>query len=110
MTDDLPKSDPPFTPYNPKRAGVQLYCNNSGGRWWLDEKDEQGLIAEGWLLHFVDWLGRHIDYAFLPDVSMQQALNSFSRATQYYGAEKGCPCCGKPFSFNQYDVNGKLTY
>lgn len=107
MTGDLSKSEPPFIPYEPKRAGIQLHCNNSGGRWWLNEKDEQGLIVEGWLLHFTDFLGLHIDYAFLPNVSMQQALHSFSMATRYQGTERGCSCCGRPFSFSQYDENGK---
>lgn len=115
ITETTEKQEPkettkPFTPYDPNRAGVQLHHNNSGGKWWLNEKDEGGLIAEGWLLDISEdsFLGRHISYAFLPDVDIKQALASFRKATQFTGRELGCfSCCGSPFSFTQYDQIGK---
>ena len=98
-----------FTPYEPGREGVQLNCNNSGGHWWLEDKDEAGLTSAGWLLVISESCGRHVDYAFLPGANIAQALTSFRDATSFTGKELGCSCCGTPFCFQAFDASGKMT-
>ena len=90
--------------------------NNSGGSWWLKEKDYLALFKEGWKYKESDWdkkqgydtkpflseSGDTVPYGWRHNLvgkfsSIRDAVESFERATGRDFFEEGCNCCGAPF-------------
>lgn len=85
---------------------VSMRENNSGGYWWLNESDREGLEKAGWrVTHPVSrWGGgTGISKVFHADTehgAIVQAKMDFNNATSQYADSLGCTCCGQPFWFN----------
>lgn len=100
---------------------VEYSTNNSGGSYWLRDKDWEALRNAGWLL--MDWdnavytNGRYVvdksglptvsapakienaHYAFKKFTSITEALKEFEELTGQDVTDEGCNCCGAPHSF-----------
>jgi hypothetical protein len=101
--------------------------NNSGGSWWLKREQYDKLLANGWSLPEPSEpdntpIGRSIKslkkslqkssgdvpYEWRHGVwgefaSMQEAVESWERATGEDFFAEGCNCCGAPFSMSSDD-------
>jgi hypothetical protein len=92
---------------------VKYSSNNSGGKWWLKDDDWKNLERAGWKVRWFkndkSWQGWHPgDERFLGGlameatrygVTMDYAIEEWSRITGQDPEAKGCPCCGAPHSF-----------
>lgn len=97
------------------RCEVNFSENNSGGSWWLKQKDYDALAAAGW-----DIDGRRLSVRdpAEPDcprsatlmvtvqaeterracsIAEERAIESWEQATGYDSNEEGCNCCGPPY-------------
>lgn len=94
---------------------IRYSSNNSGGSWWLNQKDWDALEAAGWLVEWSAWeAGRHdwggwsntpAHYAWAPaGMTEDQARVSFTDATGQSSWEEGCNCCGEPHNFYEQDA------
>lgn len=93
---------------------VEYSSNNSGGRWWLKDKDWFALEKAGWTVEWrmdrknkyasVDkdgrWLGALATGASLECTSIAEAIRSFEKVTGQNASDEGCNCCGPPHSFS----------
>jgi hypothetical protein len=89
---------------------IEFSENNSGGSFWLSQKNYEDLMAAGWTGEGItsDYCGgRRLRRE---GVSMRMALAEFYDATGYDGDEEGCSCCGQPFYFAEYDDQGKMIW
>lgn len=89
---------------------VEYDHNNSGGRWWLTDKDWEALEKAGWK---VDWrepfLNARATSAKRYGVkSLAEAVSEWERVTGKASTDAGCPCCGPPHHFTLYK-NGKYA-
>lgn len=92
---------------------ITYNSNNSGGGWWLKDKDWKALEKAGWK---VDWFAGQKREYFKPDAdgrwlgalatsasknfkNIQEALEEFERITGQNVTDEGCNCCGAPHSF-----------
>jgi len=110
-----------------KKKLICYSSNNSGGSWWLDEKDWKALEDVGWrVLWFYEKVAeKNGKYLFdketgLPIIekidiptcnceppreavymahSLEEAIASFENATGQDAYAEGCPCCGRPHDF-----------
>lgn len=92
--------------------------NNSGGSWWLSKANYEALFAAGWEYTpseydiengydkkpFCD-KGDTVPYGWRHNTtgefaSMQEAVESWERATGQDFFAEGCNCCGAPFSMS----------
>lgn len=96
--------------------------NNSGGHWWLTDEDWKALEAAGWK---VDWVANKPDRLFASKdgrflgalattaeregLSLDAAVEEWERITGKSATDAGCPCCGKPHTFTEYDDAGKYV-
>lgn len=100
---------------------VEYSTNNSGGSYWLDEKDWRGLQDAGWIVMDRDnavyeggnylagsnglpTVSKPADlsqahYAFKNFKGISEALEEFERITGQNVSDEGCNCCGAPHSF-----------
>ena len=132
---------------------VEYSSNNSGGSWWLNDKQWRALEAAGWK---VAWMHLEFTYtekgAFLRDsdgtpklvpvgkgngrygkfaspnekgeyrflgalaqtayrvgLSLRKAAAEWERVTGESATDAGCPCCGQPHTFTEYDDTGKYV-
>ncbi len=96
------------------KSRVEYSSNNSGGRWWLKDKDWKALEKAGWevdwysLPHhkFTDggrWLGALASNAKRIGLSFEEAIAEFERVTKARASDAGCPCCGTPHNFTEYN-------
>lgn len=97
---------------------VRYRSNNSGGGWWLDDEDWFALEKAGWIVDWVKdskgpemleggrWLGALAVSAQRDGLSLRDAADEWERVTGKSSTEAGCPCCGNPHSFTEYDDNG----
>jgi hypothetical protein len=113
-----------------KTYKVEYSSNNSGGSWWLGEKEWLALEAAGWA---VSWRGgglmdttkaetleeakakgkgflgayatdAHLDVeAETPKEALGVAIKSWEKVTAMQASEDGCNCCGAPHSFSTDD-------
>ena len=105
-----------------KTGYVEYRSNNSGGSWWLKDKDWKALEKAGWEVKWIAndpfykkwggtedgrWLGGLAKEATLRGVKLPEAVESFERATGACATDVGCPCCGNPHNFTEYDAAGK---
>jgi len=130
---------------------VEYSTNNSGGRWWLSDKNWTDLEAAGWIVawnrlfydyddkgeYVVDergipvlleddpgtsrygripnpdeggrWLGSLAQRAYRPGLSLRDAAREWERVTGLSSTEAGCPCCGQPHNFYEYDDSGSYV-
>jgi len=101
---------------------VTYDSNNSGGGWWLDEKDWDALEANGWKVHWGNrsskdlkkgeetWLGALAVKASKEFPSVRDAIIEFEELTGEKATDEGCNCCGPPHTFEWTDENGKWNY
>jgi hypothetical protein len=94
---------------------VEYHSNNSGGFWWLEDKDWKALEAAGWE---VEWyaeqnnklfgggdrrLGALASTAIKPGAtSLREAADEWERITGQNSTDCGCACCGQPHDFTLY--------
>jgi hypothetical protein len=98
---------------------VEYVSNNSGGSWWLEDKDWENLEAAGWIVDWcrdkkdklhIDgdrWLGALATSATKRNTTLREAISEFERITRLNAASEGCQCCGPPHSFREEDESGK---
>ena len=92
---------------------IQYTSNNSGGSWWLKDKDWYALESRGWK---VSWVKDEKDKFFRPDKdgrflgalakiaqkvfpSVADAMREFEEVTGQNVSDEGCNCCGAPHTF-----------
>lgn len=101
---------------------VEYSSNNSGGGWWLKDKDWLALEKAGWEVKWVKnetgeflapdkdgrWLGALATSATRRGVnSLREAVDEWERVTSGNSTDAGCPCCGQPHTFTLYSDDGK---
>jgi hypothetical protein len=101
---------------------IQYDSNNSGGGWWLKDKDWKNLEKKGWKvfwkkdekpliiggresnLNCADedgrWLGALATSAQKDFPSPGDAIREFEKITKQDASDEGCNCCGPPHSFH----------
>lgn len=55
------------------------------------------------------WLGALAKTAYRHGLSMREAADEWQRLTGACATDAGCPCCGPPHSFTEYDDDGKYV-
>jgi len=115
-----------------KKLGyVEYDSNNSGGRWWLEDKDWKALEKAGWEVRWRKalyekaladgdeyasliksdgndrWLGALATKAIRRGLGLREAVDEWELVTGLSSTDAGCPCCGSPHSFTEYDANDK---
>lgn len=102
---------------------VEYDSNNSGGHWWLSDDDWKALEAAGWDVDWVAnkktmiggpdkdgrWLGALATGATRSGLSLREAVDEWEHVTGKSALDAGCPCCGQPHTFTEYDDNGKYV-
>ena len=80
---------------------VRYRSNNSGGSWWLSDKDWKALEKDGWVVEWSDetWLDALATEATLECSGKAEAIRRFEAVTGQYAEDNGCNCCGPPHSF-----------
>jgi len=87
---------------------IRYSTNNSGGNYWLSEKNWYELQRAGWeILELTKdeyGYGRTLCHeAFLDCSSVEEAKASFQQATGLNPTTRGCSCCGMPHQFTEED-------
>lgn len=54
-------------------------------------------------------LGTLATTAYRSGLSLREAAAEWEKITGHDAAEAGCPCCGQPHTFTEYDDNGKYV-
>tara|TARA_Y100001951_G_scaffold105377_1_gene122746 strand:+ start:6124 stop:6477 length:354 start_codon:yes stop_codon:yes gene_type:complete len=102
---------------------VEYDSNNSGGHWWLDDDQWRALEAAGWEVDWVAekkssfvtadsngrWLGALAQSATRRGLSLNEAVDEWQRVTGECATDAGCPCCGVPHNFTEYDSSDKYV-
>ena len=79
---------------------VEYSSNNSGGNWWLKDKDWLALEKAGWRVYWERrFLGARATRASKTFKSIDTAKDEFSLITGEDTEAEGCSCCGSPHSF-----------
>ena len=95
---------------------ITYSSNNSGGDWWLTDKDWYALENAGWVVDWVKdneyhqkwgrserWLGALATRAYREGLSYSEAVEEWETITGQSAYSEGCPCCGQPHSFYEED-------
>ena len=96
-----------------KLRRVVLYtANNSGGHWWLKDKDWKALEKAGWKVHWIAkdkdamkdsdgkrFLGALATEATRNGLTLQEAVAEWEKVTGLDSTKPGCSCCGQPHCF-----------
>lgn len=93
---------------------VRYSHNNSGGSWWLKDKDWKNLAAEGWVVEWYSdrgsifgegdrFLGALASEASKDFPSLREGIVEWERITDQNADDEGCPCCGQPHYFYVVD-------
>lgn len=120
-------------------AGILGYsANNSGGYWWLNEKDWDNLEKEGWTVHWIiddpaapfgkklreydndkllekreksetQWLGAKAVSAAKRFDTKEVGIVEWERITDENAGDEGCNCCGEPHNFTWHDDDGSTV-
>lgn len=102
---------------------IEYQSNNSGGSWWLEDKHWKALEKAGWKVEWFkdsDFHGEHVkntgrflgalaSRASREGLSMQDAVGEWENITGLASCEAGCPCCGQPHTFTEYDEHGNYV-
>ena len=93
---------------------VTYDSNNSGGDWWLDDRDWKALESAGWTVEWFSnpeyaasfgmspdgrFLGALAMAAHIDVPSIDAAISIFTAATGQDPYAEGCTCCGPPHYF-----------
>jgi len=78
---------------------VDYSSNNSGGSWWLSDKDWLALEEAGWEVEWKDWLGAKATRASREGLSKEDAIAEWKQVTGEDPDAEGCECCGRPHQF-----------
>jgi len=79
---------------------IRYQANNSGGDWWLSDKDWQNLETAGWKVSWGEpWLGAMATEATVLAPSLDVAIADWERITGQNSSAEGCACCGQPHQF-----------
>ena len=95
---------------------VNYSSNNSGGYWWLEDKDWYALEKAGWVVEWIKnkkrnhWLGALATNATFECETPIEAIKSFEKATGQSASDRGCRCCGHPHSFSWTNSKGYDDY
>lgn len=97
---------------------VEYSSNNSGGSWWLDDKDWKALEDAGWAVEWLKddpfyrkygvdedgrWLGALAKRAHKAFHSLNEGIAEWERITGEWSEDEGCECCGQPHYFYEFD-------
>lgn len=115
-----------------KKYLIEYSLNNSGGRWWLENKDWDALKKSKWDIaghgmFIYNNEGNHVmtakglpklkkinpeyySYAFKRFNSIKEALCEFEKITGADITAEGCNCCGTPHSFFWNNDKGDRGY
>ena len=90
--------------------------NNSGGEWWLQDKDWRALQDNGWELEPLmtkdqdgRWLGAICTAASKDYPGLREAIAGWESATGMSASDSGCDCCGPPHEFHTEDYSEYLS-
>ena len=100
---------------------VEYSSNNSGGHWWLKDEDWYALEKAGWKVEWRkdkekpflscdengEFLGALATRAEREGLHLKEAVEEWENVTGQSSTEAGCPCCGQPHYFAEYDDEGK---
>lgn len=103
---------------------IEYSTNNSGGSWWLSDKDWEALEEAGWVVNWLEdddywsskvdengkWLGTKALRARRYGLPMAIVKAEFSVVTGHYPDDEGCSCCGQPHAFYAHDENGEMIW
>lgn len=99
---------------------VEYHSNNSGGSWWLADKDWFALEKAGWKVKWhaqenriklfkADkdgrWLGALAGEATRIGLTLEEAMAEWSSIVNQNPLEEGCSCCGQPHTFTERFLN-----
>lgn len=105
---------------------VEYLTGVSGGDTFMDDDDWDRLERAGWV---IDWAAHYANSptvyfdeatalyrfhnsnlaakkAYLPNATLNEALQSFDSNTTADYTDTGCDCCGPPHHFTEYDKDG----
>ena len=87
--------------------------SNSGGDWWLTDKNWRDLESAGWDVEWVKdsehyrqlgckdrWLGALAKVATRSGIPFHEAIQEWESVTGQDAGDLGCNCCGAPHSFS----------
>lgn len=99
---------------------VEYSSNNSGGGWWLKDRDWRALEAAGWKVKWVAedttsligspdgrWLGALATHAERKGLHLSEAIEEWERVVGQSSDAPGCSCCGQPHHFTEYNDAGE---
>lgn len=103
---------------------MEYSSNNSGGDWWLTDKDWRHLEKAGWEVAWLKddgfhtpmldsegrWLGALAKSARRYGVSERVAIAEWEEITGQLESDEGCHCCGSPHNFYAYDENDRMVW
>jgi hypothetical protein len=104
---------------------LEYSANNSGGNWWLRDKDWHALERAGWTIEWVDgsksksswdspdkptFLGAPATEAWIITADPDQSIRDWAEITNQDPWEEGCNCCGHPHCFSYEDAAGHTKY
>lgn len=103
---------------------VTYSSNNSGGGWWLKDKDWRALEKAGWKVRWIAedkwykdkadsdgrWLGCIAKEASKTFKTVKAAMEEFEKVTGQSVTDEGCNCCGAPHSFEWATKESKFNY
>jgi hypothetical protein len=102
---------------------IEYSSNNSGGSWWLEDKDWEALDRAGWTVHWYadreNLFFKDEDGRFLGALAMsaekacddpEVAIEEWERITGQSSLTEGCNCCGPPHSFSFTDNDGNTRF
>ncbi len=92
---------------------VSYSSNNSGGHWWLKDKDWKNLEKAGWTVEWAKdnyykktaldssnrWLGALATAAYKDFPTIKMAIAEWEHVTGQNADDEGCHCCGRPHEF-----------
>lgn len=106
---------------NDESTGLKLFeyeSNNSGGYWWLKDKDWVALQKAGWKVKWYKdennpdsiraktlndegrWLRALASRATKEFLTLKECIKEFEEVTKQDVSDNGCNCCGAPHTFN----------
>jgi len=98
---------------------VEYSSNNSGGDWWLEDEDWFALEKAGWKISWIKdnsdydkherWLGALATSAIREGLHLEEAIDEWENITKQNSYSQGCPCCGRPHNFTEYDDNDEYV-
>jgi hypothetical protein len=119
---------PAKAPERPKASKgmilLEYSSNNSGGSWWLDDKDWLALEKAGWTVDWVKdrndslfgsskngrWLGALATRASKEFARADMGIQEWEQVVKQDPWEEGCNCCGNPHNFSFIDDKGEYHY